>query len=69
MEDNMTDTNQSRPAFRLYSVTGEGEAARWTDIGAAWPTRDGKGFNLSLTALPINGRIVMRGVDAKAKAS
>lgn len=53
-------TTANRPGFRLYSVTGEGDAARWTDIGVAWATRDGKGFTLNLNALPLNGRVVMR---------
>ncbi len=54
-------TEQSnRPTFRLYTVTGDGDHTRWTDIGVAWRTRDGKGFTLSLNALPLNGRIVMR---------
>lgn len=55
-----TTASANRPAFRLYSVTGEGDAARWTDIGVAWATRDGKGFTLNLNALPLNGRVVMR---------
>lgn len=55
----------NRPSFRLYTVTGEGDHTRWTDIGVVWRTRDGKGFTLSLNALPLNGRIVMR--EAKPK--
>lgn len=58
----------NRPAFRLYTVTGDGEQARWTDIGVAWRTRDGKGFTLSLNALPLNGRIVMREATQKEAA-
>lgn len=65
----MSNTNTNRPHFRLYSITGEGEAARWTDIGVAWKTRDGKGFTLSLNALPLNGRIIMREASTKEAAS
>ncbi|MBB4858159.1 hypothetical protein HNO88_001478 [Novosphingobium chloroacetimidivorans] len=61
----MTDTNQNRPSHRLFTVNGDGEQARWTDIGVAWATRDGKGFTLSLNALPLNGRVVMRVNDSK----
>lgn len=61
----MTDTNQNRPSHRLFTVNGDGELARWTDIGVAWATRDGKGFTLSLNALPLNGRVVMRANDSK----
>ncbi len=46
----MTDTTANRPSHRLFNVTGDGDNARWTDIGVAWTTRDGKGFTLSLNA-------------------
>jgi hypothetical protein len=39
---------------------GEGNDAFWTRIGSAWPHKDGKGLNLVLSALPINGRLVLR---------
>ena len=42
-----------------------GRNARWTDIGVAWATKDGKGFTLALNAIPVNGRIVMRINDEK----
>lgn len=49
-----------RPTHRLYRVTGEGKDAAWTPIGAAWPNKDGKGFNISCDAVPLTGRIVLR---------
>lgn len=61
------ETKTTKPSHRLYTVTGEGEAARWNDIGVAWPTKDGKGFTLSLSSMPLNGRIVMRTAEAKAQ--
>lgn len=48
------------PTHTLFVVTGDGEKKRWTEIGAAWPHKDGEGFSLSLEALPANGRLVMR---------
>lgn len=60
----MSDTNANRaknaPSHRLFNVTGDGDTARWTDIGVAWATKDNKGFTLALNAIPVNGRIVMR---------
>lgn len=38
----------------------EGDKPFWTRIGSAWPHQDGKGFSISLTALPLNGRLVVR---------
>lgn len=61
----MSDTNQNRPSHRLFTVNGDGDNARWTDIGVAWATRDGKGFTVNLNALPLNGRLVMRINDSK----
>lgn len=44
----------------MFNVTGDGDNTRWTDIGVAWPTKDGKGFTLALNGVPLNGRVVMR---------
>ena len=55
----------NRPSHTVHVVEGEGENAFWTKIGAAWPHEDGKGFNISLTCLPIDGRLVIR--EAKAE--
>ena len=32
----------------------------WLNIGSAWPNKDGKGFNLTLQALPLDGKLVLR---------
>lgn len=42
-----------------YEANGE-KSARWTRIGVAFPHKDGKGFNVELTALPLNGKLVLR---------
>ncbi|MND07368.1 hypothetical protein D3C83_292840 [compost metagenome] len=49
-------------------MSGEGEAANWTQIGAAWPNKDAKGFNLLCEAVPLSGRIVMREIAEKDDA-
>lgn len=62
------DTNtKARPSHRIYSVMKNGdEPTAWTEIGAAWPNKDGKGFNLKYTALPLPGaEIVLREPKAK----
>jgi len=51
-----------KPSHRLYRVLGDGEGAIWTPIGAAWPNKDGQGFSVSIDAMPLSGRIVMRAV-------
>lgn len=63
----MTAETTNSPAFMLYRVDGNGPEARWTKIGAAWPNRDGKGFNILCDAVPLQGRIVMRAYTPKPK--
>ena len=52
-----TETNSERPTHRVYAVTKtEGdEKGFWTTLGAAWAHQDGKGFNVKLDYLPLNG--------------
>jgi hypothetical protein len=50
----------NRPSHGVYVVEGEGKKAFWTKIGAAWQHDDGDGFNITLTAIPLNGRLVIR---------
>lgn len=49
-----------KPSHEAFVVTGEGESAFWTKVGGVWPHDDGKGFNVELIALPVNGRLVIR---------
>lgn len=51
---------QKKPRHAVYVVEGEGDNAFWTKIGAAWEHQDGKGLNITLSALPLNGRLVIR---------
>lgn len=56
----MAETSNG-PAFAVYVVEErEGKDPFWTRIGSAWAHKDGDGFNLTLSALPINGRLVLR---------
>ena len=56
------------PTHIVYQVLDrEGDkSAIWTRIGAAWPHNDGKGFNITLTALPVDGRLSVR-IASEAK--
>jgi len=57
-----------RPTHRLYRVSGDGDTAIWTPIGAAWPNKDRRGFSISCDAVPLQGRIVMRMISAREEA-
>ena len=58
----MIKTETYRPTHRIYAVRKITEAKSfWTEIGAAWANKDGKGFSLKLDYLPLNGaEIVIR---------
>lgn len=64
------NTQSNKPALRLFAVTKRGDNKRWQEIGAAWSHNDGKGFNLKLDYLPINGaEFVLRQPDATDAAA
>ncbi len=42
-----------------YTRDGE-EKANWVRIGVAFENKDGKGFNVTLSALPVSGKLVLR---------
>ena len=52
--------NPNSPELYAWNVTGTDQKSHWTKIGAAWSNKDGKGFNITLEALPVNGKIVLR---------
>jgi hypothetical protein len=53
-------TEPKTPAFQAWHVTKKGDKGFWTNIGAAWHHRDGKGLSLQLSVMPMNGQIVLR---------
>ncbi|MGO6982530.1 hypothetical protein [Rhizobium leguminosarum] len=53
-------TESNRPSHEVFHVEGEGKKAFWTKIGGAWSHDDGDGFTISLSCLPLNGRLVVR---------
>ncbi len=59
-EDTQT-TNSKAPTHIVYQVRGEeGQKGFWTRMGAAWAHKDGKGFNIQLEGIPLDGRLTMR---------
>ncbi len=53
------------PTHRVYTLIERKDAEGkpdtfWLNIGSAWPNKDGKGFNLTLQALPLDGKLVLR---------
>lgn len=62
-------TPSNKPTHRAYAVTKRGEKSRWQEIGAAWSHKDGKGFNLTLDYLPLNGADLVLRVPDSAEAA
>ena len=48
------------PTHVAYQVRDGKDKGFWTRIGAAWQHKDGKGFNLQLDSVPLDGRIQLR---------
>ena len=56
----------SKPTHRAFTVENrERQDDYWMELGAAFAHQDGKGFNVQLKALPLDGRVVLRAIDDK----
>jgi hypothetical protein len=58
-------SEHQKPTHKAFVVEDRGDGEKdtdafWTRVGSAWPHKDGKGFNVVLSALPANGRLVLR---------
>lgn len=48
-------------AYHVRELQGRKEKkAIWTRIGSAWPHHDGKGFNIQVEVVPLDGKITLR---------
>ena len=49
-----------RPTHRVYAVRKISDGkSHWAEIGAAWANRDGRGFNLKLTLMPVGDLLLV----------
>ena len=65
--NNVQTAKMNLPSHRIYAVSNNGgKKSAWQEIGAVWPHKDGKGFNLQFAARPLEGAaIVLRTVQPK----
>jgi len=56
-------TSAKAPCYIAYQVSKGGQKSYWTRIGVAFAHKDGKGFNIVLESLPIDGKISLREVS------
>jgi hypothetical protein len=68
-QDTNTETagkSSKKPSHTAYSIRErDGKDSKWTDIGVAFPHKDGKGFDILFDVAPLNGRITIRVQDQK----
>ena len=66
---NQTETKTNKqPTYIAYHVReGKNDESFWTRIGAAFSHKDGKGLNLQIDLVPLDGRITLR-VPSEKKA-
>lgn len=58
-----------RPTHAILAAIGDGKRTRWHRVGAAWPNKDGKGFNLVFDSFPLAGRVVLREITEQDEAN
>jgi hypothetical protein len=57
---NNNQTASKSPSHIVYQVRDrEGQKGFFTRIGAAWPHKNGQGFNVQIDSVPLDGRIVL----------
>lgn len=60
-DSNNREATSKAPTHIAYQVRDrEGKKGFWTRIGTAWAHGDGKGFNVQLEVVPLDGRITLR---------
>jgi hypothetical protein len=62
-ESSNIDHSKRHPTHIAYVVREGNGKGRWSEIGAAWATKNGTGFVLQLHAIPIDGKIVLQPRD------
>ena len=62
MSESFNQTSTSKiPTHAAYHVRDRRSGdAIWTRIGSAWQHADGKGFNIQIETVPLDGRISLR---------
>ena len=61
MSDKKPESTSKGPSHIAYQVRDrEGAKGIWTRIGSVWPHADGKGFNIQLECVPLDGRVSIR---------
>jgi hypothetical protein len=56
-----TEKTTKKPSYIAYQVReGSNDESYWTRVGVAFSHKDGKGFNIQVQSVPLDGRITLR---------
>jgi hypothetical protein len=55
-----TSTNGKKPSHFAYQVRKGKDKSFFTRIGVVFANKDGKGFNILLDSVPLDGKITIR---------
>ncbi len=65
-EKNMSQNKGRKPTHVAFKVQeGANDKSFWNRIGVAWQHEDGKGFNIQLDVVPLDGAVTLRSFDDK----
>lgn len=66
-----TETTTKRPTHRVFhEIKSNGKTVRSQELGAIWPHRDGRGFNMKLDYIPVGGGwLTIRSIDDSAEGA
>ena len=71
----MADSEKKKPTHTAYAVRNfqregkDDDSSFWSRVGVAFLHRDGKGIDVLLDAVPVNGRVTLRLNEPKSKKS
>ena len=70
MTDNTNTENGNKstkkPSHIAYSIRQrDGKDSKWTEIGVAFPHKDGKGYDILFDVVPLSGRLTIRVQEPK----
>jgi hypothetical protein len=60
-DENTTEKAPAQPSHIAYQVRESADGKSYFNrVGAAYPHKDGNGFNLKLESMPVDGRVTLR---------
>ncbi len=68
---NTSEKSNRQPSHVVFHVQDRDKSEKgfWTRIGAMWPHEDGKGFNIQVNVMPLDGRLTVRDADTLKQQS